>query len=77
MKVLLGSLLGYLVLGVMASATASAEECSGTITAEEVLRAEDARYAAQIANDAPRTRFPRSERRRTFIAVPPRSVWVR
>jgi|SRR2546428_2216747 len=51
MKVLLRSLFGYLVLGVLASATASAEECSGTITAEEVLRAEDARYAAQIAND--------------------------
>ena len=51
MKVLLHSLVGYLVLGVLASATASAEECSGTITAEEVLRAEDARYAAQIAND--------------------------
>src|SRR5262249_6548702 len=29
----------------------SAEECSGSITAEDVLRAEDARYAAQIAND--------------------------
>src|SRR5438445_11612045 len=29
----------------------SAEDCSGGITAEEALRAEDARYAAQIAND--------------------------
>jgi hypothetical protein len=51
MRPFLRSLLGCLVLGVMAIATASAEECSGTITAEEVLRAEDARYAAQIAND--------------------------
>jgi hypothetical protein len=44
-------LFGYLVLGVTAAATASAEECSGSITAEEALRAEDARYAAQTAND--------------------------
>src|SRR5438128_8399575 len=51
MRLLLHLLFGYLVLGVLASATASAEECSGTITAEEALRAEDARYAAQIAND--------------------------
>jgi ketosteroid isomerase-like protein len=32
---------------------AAAEECSGVITAEEALRAEDSRYAAQIANDVP------------------------
>jgi hypothetical protein len=44
-------LFGYLVMGVTAAATASAEECSGSITAEEALRAEDARYAAQTAND--------------------------
>jgi hypothetical protein len=44
-------LFGYLVLGVTAAATASAEECSGSITAEEALRAEDARYAAQTASD--------------------------
>ena len=44
------SLFCCLVLGVLASA-AAAEECSGVITAEEALRAEDARYAAQIAND--------------------------
>ena len=37
--------------GVVTARAASAEECSGSITAEEVLRAEDARYAAQIAND--------------------------
>src|SRR5262245_58943448 len=29
----------------------STEACSGTITAEEALRAEEARYAAQMAND--------------------------
>ncbi len=28
-----------------------AQSCSGTITAEEATRAEDARYAAQMAND--------------------------
>ena len=36
--------------GVVTARAASTEECSGSITAEEVLRAEDARYAAQIAN---------------------------
>src|SRR3989441_5145790 len=51
MRLLLRLLFGYLILEVVASGTASAEECSGAITAEEALRAEDARYAAQIAND--------------------------
>src|SRR5215831_1871574 len=51
MGLLLRSLFGCLVFGILSSATASAEECSGTITAEEALRAEDARYTAQIAND--------------------------
>src|SRR5215469_5539491 len=50
-RLLLHLLFCSLILGVMARSTASAEECSGSITAEEVLRAEDARYAAQIAND--------------------------
>ena len=49
-RLLLPLLFGCLVLGVVAS-RASAEECSGFITADEALRAEDARYAAQIAND--------------------------
>ena len=44
-------LVGSLLLGVVAAGTASAEECSGVITAEETLSAEDARYTAQIAND--------------------------
>jgi hypothetical protein len=48
---LLLRLVGYLILAVVASGTASAEECSGAITVEEALRAEDARYAAQVAND--------------------------
>jgi hypothetical protein len=44
-------LFGYLTLGVTAAGAAAAQECSGTITPEEALRAEDARYAAQTAND--------------------------
>ena len=39
------------VLGLVAAGTASAENCSGTITAEEAMKAEAARYAAQTAND--------------------------
>jgi len=50
-KNLLAALFGYLVLGVMAAGTASAQECSGSITAQEAQRAEDARYAAQTSND--------------------------
>jgi uncharacterized protein DUF4440 len=53
MRQLLSSLLGSLILGVIASGTAAAEECSGAITPDEALRAEDARYTAQIANDFP------------------------
>ena len=51
MRLLLHLLFWCLILGVVASGAASAEECSGAITTEEALRAEDARYAAQIAND--------------------------
>ena len=47
----LQALLAFVAWGVITAAAASAEECSGTISAEEVLRAEDPRYAAQIAND--------------------------
>jgi hypothetical protein len=39
------------VMRMAAGAAASAGECSGTITAEEVLRAEDARYVAQTGRD--------------------------
>src|SRR2546422_1254322 len=51
MRLLPHVLFWSLILGVVASGTASAEECSGPFHAEEALRAEDARYAAQIAND--------------------------
>jgi hypothetical protein len=50
-KGVLAMLFGYLVLGAVAAGTASAEECSGAISAEDALRAEDARYAAQTSND--------------------------
>lgn len=43
-------LAGALVLGAAAGA-AHAQSCSGTITAQEAASAEDARYAAQTAND--------------------------
>jgi hypothetical protein len=39
------------IVGLAAAGSASAEGCSGTITAEETLTAENARYAAQTAND--------------------------
>jgi len=35
----------------LAGGAANAQSCSGTITAEEASLAEDARYAAQMAND--------------------------
>jgi hypothetical protein len=47
----LKALFAFVALGVVTAGAASAEECNGSITAKEVLRAEDARYAAQIAND--------------------------
>lgn len=42
---------GYVLLEIIASGATWAEECSGAITAEETLRAEDARYTAQTTND--------------------------
>jgi hypothetical protein len=39
------------MLGLAAATSASGEECSGTITAEEALKSEKARYAAQTTND--------------------------
>ena len=39
------------ILAIAAAGGASAEECSGSITVEETLKAEDARYAAQTSND--------------------------
>ena len=51
MSTLLRSLTLSVILGVVVAGTAFAEDCSGTITADEAVRAEDARYAAQTAND--------------------------
>jgi len=45
-------LLSTLILvGSLAAGSAAAEDCSGTITTEEALSAEAARYAAQMSND--------------------------
>jgi hypothetical protein len=41
----------YAMLGFVAAGTASAQDCTGTITAEEAMAAETARYAAQTTND--------------------------
>jgi len=51
MKLFVRLLIVYLMLGIAAPSIAPAEECSGAVTAEEALRAEDARYAAQTSND--------------------------
>lgn len=40
-----------MMLGFVAAGTAAAQDCSGTITADEALKAEAARYAAQTTND--------------------------
>ena len=40
-----------LVVGLFTAGAAVAEECSGTITQDEALTAESARYTAQMAND--------------------------
>ena len=39
------------MLGLVAATAAVAQDCSGTITADEALKAEAARYAAQTSND--------------------------
>ena len=41
----------FAVLGLDAAGAAAAQECSGTITADEAMKAETARYAAQTSND--------------------------
>jgi hypothetical protein len=41
----------FAALGLVAAGVAFAEECSGTITTDEAMKAETARYAAQTAND--------------------------
>ena len=40
-----------LVLGLLGAGAAAAEECSGSITRDEALAAENARYTAQTTND--------------------------
>jgi hypothetical protein len=39
------------ILGLVAAGAAAAQNCSGTITADEAMKAETARNAAQTAND--------------------------
>ena len=41
----------FAMLGLVAAGAAAAQECSGTITADEAMKAEIARYAAQTSND--------------------------
>jgi len=48
---LLRTLYVFAILAAMSTSTAFAVDCSGTITAEEALRGEDARYAAQTSRD--------------------------
>ena len=40
-----------LILGPLAASAAAAQNCTGTITSEEALKAESARYTAQTSND--------------------------
>ena len=41
----------FVTLGLVAAGAAFAQDCSGTITADEAMKAETARYAAQTSND--------------------------
>ena len=41
----------FAMLGLVAAAATSAEDCSGAITADEAMKAETARHAAQTSND--------------------------
>ena len=41
----------FVLLGLATAGGAAAQDCSGTITADEAMKAETARYAAQTAND--------------------------
>jgi Domain of unknown function (DUF4440) len=49
-KFRLSALFGCIILGLTVSA-ARAADCDGAITADEALKAEDARYAAQTSSD--------------------------
>jgi hypothetical protein len=50
-KSLLHAVYACAFLALVSSSVACAQECSGTISADEALRAEDARYAAQTSRD--------------------------
>jgi Domain of unknown function (DUF4440) len=50
-KLLLRTLYSFAIWAAMSSGAAFAEDCSGNITAEDALRGEDARYAAQTGRD--------------------------
>jgi len=39
------------MVGLFGAGAASAQDCSGTVTADEAMKAETARYAAQTSND--------------------------
>ena len=41
----------FALLGLVTAGAAVAQDCSGTITADEAMKAETARYVAQTAND--------------------------
>ncbi|MFL6581165.1 MAG: nuclear transport factor 2 family protein [Burkholderiales bacterium] len=45
------SLLFFAAVGLTGPSMALAEDCSGRVSADEALAAEDARYAAQMGND--------------------------
>jgi Domain of unknown function (DUF4440) len=47
----LRSFIGSLTNHAVAPGTGTSGDCSGTATAEEAIRAEESRYAAQMAND--------------------------
>jgi len=51
MKRLSGLLLGFAILWGVAASSAMAEDCGGTVSADEALASEDARYAAQMGDD--------------------------
>lgn len=41
----------FALLGLVTAGAAAAQDCSGTISADEAMKAETARYAAQTTND--------------------------
>jgi len=48
---LLRAVYGGAILALVSSSVVAAEQCSGSISADEAVRAEDARYAAQTTRD--------------------------